>query len=53
MMEDLMARVARRFSWVEAQRRFRSLLEGLLAGLPCKLLSVAGRSGRRSDAGYR
>jgi SRSO17 transposase len=36
MLEDLMGRVACRFSRVETRRRFRGLLEGLLAELPRK-----------------
>ncbi|MGH3659664.1 MAG: IS701 family transposase, partial [Micromonosporaceae bacterium] len=36
MLEDLLSRVACRFSRVETRRRFRCLLEGLLAELPRK-----------------
>ncbi|WP_149264413.1 IS701 family transposase [Actinomadura sp. K4S16] len=54
MLEDLLGRVACRFKRVETRRRFRGLLEGLLAELPRKnCWTIAEHAGDRNPYGMQ
>jgi SRSO17 transposase len=54
MLEDLLGRVACRFSRVETRRRFRGLVEGLLAELPRKnCWTIAEHAGDASPYGMQ
>jgi SRSO17 transposase len=54
MLEDLVGRVAWRFKRVETRRRFRGLLEGLLAELPRKnCWTIAEHAGDRDPYGMQ
>lgn len=54
MSEDLLGRVACRFKRVETRRRFRGLLEGLLAELPRKnCWTIAEHAGDRDPYGMQ